>query len=134
MTQKEITDLNNSRQYNTWDQGIFLQPNHIPVDIKEHVVYMRWNNDGYAGGNCWNDNEPEYYQNEEPEFEALNAVCFYLNPHITEQHIKMIKSVSIEDDGGYDREYYGNATNYKVRYILLSKVETLVQALKDLNI
>lgn len=130
MTTDEIKQLNESGYYNEWEQGIFVQPNHIPVSIKEPVVYMRWNSHGRTGGSCWNDNPSYPYTNDVPNFEALTAVCIYLYPEITGQQLVMINSLVTEDDGGYDLEYYGNGTDYTVKYILLSKVEELIEQFK----
>lgn len=130
MSPEEIKELNDSNQYDTWNQGVFVQPNHIPVAVKEPVVYMRWNSHGYSGGSCWDDSDPQPYENSVPDFEALHVVCKYLNPDITLSEIKMIESLCIEDEGGYDHEYYGNETNYTMKYILLSDVEKWINKLK----
>lgn len=133
MTQEEIKHLNDSGKYDTWNQGIFIQPNHIPIAIKDPVVYMRWDSWGYSGGNCWGD-EPEEYENDEPEFDVLYEVCKYLNPNISQNEINMIHALSVVDDGGEDDEYYGNATYYKVRYVPLSVVEKWVENFKLLSL
>jgi len=57
MTQEQIEKVN-SLAPNEWgenEQGVFVQPSHIPVHIKEPVIYMRWLSSGYSGGSCWKD-------------------------------------------------------------------------------
>ena len=100
---------------------------------KNEIIYLKTKNyDGlyYYSFGCWNDNPSYPYTNDVPNFEALTAVCTYLYPEITGQQLVMINSLVTEDDGGYDLEYYGNSTDYTVKYILLSKVEELIEQFK----
>lgn len=50
MTKEEIIEINSKCPDN---QGIFVQPSMIPVDIKEPVIYCRYKTGGVFGGNCW---------------------------------------------------------------------------------
>jgi hypothetical protein len=68
MTKEEIVEINNKCPYN---QGIFFQPSMIPVHIKEHVIYSRYETGRYSGGNCWDDSNPRYYETDIPEFIKL---------------------------------------------------------------
>lgn len=132
MTTEEIKALNASGKYDTWEQGIFTEPNHIPTTVKEPVVFMRWNAFGTRGGSCWmeSSDELEDYYNDRPTFDALIATCKYLYPGITDKEIRMIEGLATEEDGGYDHEYYGNATNYKVEWVRLSEVEKWIDIFK----
>ena len=47
MTKEEIIEINSKCPDN---QGIFVQPSMIPVDIKEPVIYCRYETGGVFGG------------------------------------------------------------------------------------
>jgi len=44
-----------------YDQGIYSEPNYVPIHIKEPVVYMRYTTGGVSGGSCWDESDPRPY-------------------------------------------------------------------------
>lgn len=112
-----------------YDQGIFFQPYGIPVHIKEHVVYMRHSTGGRKGGNCWGG-KPYRYENEEiPEFKVLDILLKEVYPEISYIQFKKIEKI-IHTNDETEHEYYGNSTDYEIRYIILSELEKLIDSLK----
>lgn len=125
MTKEEITEINSKCPE---DQGIFFQPSMIPVHIKEHVIYCRYKTGGYSGGNCWNANEAKYYSEDPPEdrFKVLDLVLEKLKPNITYLQYKKIESM-VHNNEETEYEYYGNSTEWKVEYIILSELEAFLE-------
>ena len=133
MAKEEIKEINNHlcNELNLYDQGIFVQPTFIPTDIKEPVIYTRYETGGYSGGSCWNDN-PASYSNKEmstDKFKVLDVVLEKLCPQITYLQYKKIDSM-IHTNEETEREYYGNSTDWKVEYIILSELENYITSLK----
>lgn len=124
MTKEEIKEINEKCPYN---QGIFVQPTMIPVHIKEPVIYCRYETGGYSGGNCHDDTEPQPYTEEPPKdrFKVLDLVLEKLKPNITPVQYKKIEEM-IHDNEETEFEYYGNSTDWKVEYIILSELETFL--------
>lgn len=128
MTESQIRAINEKSPYN---QGIFFQPNHVPVSIKEHVIYKRTYVGGLSGGNCWDDTVPTYkksYEGDSGEFEVLDLVLEELKPDITYLQVKKIMKL-LHTNTETEWEYYGNSSEYLVKYIILSELE---KALKEL--
>jgi len=124
MTQEEIKEINAKCPYN---QGIFVEPSMIPVHIKEPVIYCRYETGGYSGGSCWDDSDPQPYYNDVPKdrFKVLELVLEKLKPNITYLQYKKIESM-IHDNEETEHEYYGNQTDWKVEYIVLSELEAFL--------
>lgn len=126
LTEEQIKKINDLCPYN---QGIFFQPYGIPVHIKEHVIYSRYNTGGYSGGNCWDDSEPRYYSEDKvPDFVALDLVIKELCPDISYLNFKKIIDL-IKDNEDTEYEYYGNSTDYKILYLPLSELYELLNKL-----
>jgi hypothetical protein len=128
MTTEDILEIN-SKCPN--DQGIFFQPTMIPVNIKEHVIYTRYETGGMTGGGCWGGN---LYHCEEDEpkdkWMVLELVLEKLMPNITFLQYKKIERL-IHDNSETNHTYYGNSTDWKVEYIILSELEQLILNLKS---
>lgn len=124
MTKEEIKEINDKCPYN---QGIFVEPSMIPVHIKEPVIYGRYETGGYSGGSCWDDSDPQPYTEEPPKdrFKVLELVLEKLKPNITFLQYKKIESM-IHDNEETEYEYYGNSTDWKVEYIILSELEAFL--------
>ncbi len=109
------------------DQGIFFQPYGIPVHIKEHVIYMRYETGGYSGGSCWDNSDPTpYYNNEVPDFEVLDVALKYLMPNISYLQYKQVEKLILTNEDSKN-EYYGNSTDYKTKYIIVKELEDLLK-------
>lgn len=123
MTKEEIKEINDKCPSN---QGIFVEPSMIPVHIKEPVIYSRYCVGGYGGGNCYDD-DAEPYTEEPPKdrFKVLELVLEKLKPSITFFQYKKIEGM-IHDNEETDNQYYGNSTDWKVEYIILSELEAFL--------
>jgi len=120
MTQELISEINKLCPY---EQGIFVQPYGIPVLIKEPVAYYRYEIGGEHGGNCWGDS-PTNYSNDTPQdrMMVLDLILERIKPNITYLQFKKIESL-IHTNEETQHEYYGNSTDYKIEYIILSELE-----------
>lgn len=125
MTQEEIDKINHQCPYG---QGIFFQPNGVPLHIKEHVIYSKYDYRGKHGGSCWGD-EPSWYHNDPPKdhFRVLDLVLRELHPQCTYLQYREIQSL-IESDEDRSYEYYGNFSDWKVEWIVLSELEKLIES------
>ena len=128
MNAELIKEINEKCPYN---QGIFKEPYGIPVHIKEPVIYCRYETGGYSGGSCWGDRNPEYYSEDVPKdrFKVLDLVLEVLFPDIKYLQYKQIEEL-IHDNEETEYEYYGNSTDWKCEYIILSELESLIEGWK----
>ncbi len=124
MTKEEIKEINGKCPY---DQGIFVQPSMIPTNIKEPVVYSRYETGGETGGTYRENSYPYRYNRKPPEdrFMVLDLVLEKLKPNITYFQYKKIEKM-IHTNEETEREYYGNSTDWMVEYIVLSELETFL--------
>lgn len=112
------------------DQGIFTQPTYIPIHIKEPVIYSRYKCSEWSGGNCWGDVARYYEVDDAPDFVVLDLVLAELFPNMLYTDMTRIRSL-IHTNEETEYEYYGNSTEYKVEYIILSELIDLIFLLKD---
>ena len=124
---KKINELA-PNEWETNEQGVFMQPYGVPIHIKEHVVYMRWKTGGVSGGSCWDNSNPQRYEQEggEPNFKVLDLVLNELLPTISYLQYKEISKL-IHTNHETEYEYYGNSTDFEVKYIILSELITLLK-------
>ncbi len=108
-------------------QGIFFQPTMIPVNIKEHVIYRRFKTSAMEGGNCWGS-VAEYveYDEENEDWVALDLILEKIKPDISYLKYKKIQKLVHTNKETWE-EYYGNSTDWKVEYIILSELENFLQ-------
>lgn len=129
LRQSQIDKINKlcSDSYNS-NQGVYFQPTGVPVRIKELVIYTRYEVGGYSGGSCWDSSDPRPYTTEPPKdkFKVLDLVLKELMPNITYLQFKEIDSL-IHSEEESENEYYGNCTDYKVEYIVLSELCKLLE-------
>jgi hypothetical protein len=123
---KEQIERINKEAPNEWqtnEQGIFTQPFGIPVHIKEPVVYCRYESGGYSGGSCWDDSDPQPYERDAPKdkMKVLDLVLKELKPEITFLQFREIEKL-IHTNEETEYEYYGNSTDFKIEYIILSEL------------
>ena len=118
LTKEDILQINKEAPS---DQGIFKEPWGIPVHIKEHVVYMRWNTGGMSGGNCWGDDPHSYRGDSKPIFKALDLVLKKLKPDVTFLQFRELNDL-IHTNRETQYEYYGNSDDYEIEYIILSEL------------
>lgn len=124
LTDKDIAEINS--QVDQCNEGIFIQPNDIPIHIKEHVIYTRWETGGVSGGSCWSSSNPQSYENKDkPKFSVLDLVLKKIQPEITYLKYKEVEKL-IKVESRTKHEYYGNCTDYEVEYIILSELYKLL--------
>jgi hypothetical protein len=131
LTQEQIDKINSLAPsvYARHEEGIFYQPSGIPVDIKEYVIYSRFLKSGEDGGSCWG-HMPEPFENEEPKnrMEVLDLVLKEICPNITFMQYKGIDNL-IKEGYEKEREYYGNYSEYSIKYLPLSTLYTYLDSL-----
>jgi hypothetical protein len=107
LTEKQIKKINSICPYK---QGIFKEPNHIPVNIKEPVIFMQWESSGRPGS-CWDDEDTinEEYFNEFnlEEFKVLYLVLKELGKTIDTNDLESIIHHEPEFDNT-SNGYYGD--------------------------
>ena len=132
LSKEQIEKINDQSlmDWNTNEQGIFTEPYGIPNNIKEPVVYMRWETGGVSGGSCWGNSDPQPYETDNnPNFEVLDITLKTLLPNISYLYFKGIEKL-IHSSEETDWEYYGNCTNFSIKYIILSE---LIDYLETVN-
>lgn len=128
LTKEQIESINKESpmDWQTNDQGVFTEPNGIPNEVKEPVIYMRWKTGGVRGGSCWDSSKPEPYTTDEPSFKVLDLVLKEICPDISFLIFKGIeKLINVSETS--DWEYYGNRTNFSIKYIVLSDLITYLE-------
>lgn len=125
LTKQQIQEINSKCPS---EQGVFFQPYGIPVDVKELVVYSRYATGGMCDGSCFGGTVKSY-TNEVPEthMQVLDLVLEQLMLNITYLQYKKIKSL-IRDNEERAHEYYGNCTDWKIEYIVLSELIKLLES------
>ena len=131
LTKDQITEINEIEDL-PYEQGIYTEPFGIPDDIKDPVLYDRFHNGGYEGGNCWNDDDPEYQESGDNKelFLILDKVLEILRPNITVLELRQLESM-IHNSNKTVYEYYGNSHEYEITYIRLSVVEDFCNKLEE---
>jgi len=116
------------------NQGIFSEPYCIPVDIKEPVLYTRYETGGVTGGSYHEYSCNRDYSKDEPsnKWEVLDIAIRKLKPDnsfLYSDYKKILELV--HDNTDTDIEYYGNYTHWRVEYILLSDLLTALDIFID---
>lgn len=90
-------------------------------ELKDNILYMQHSTGGVSGGSCWDSSDPQPYTNSEPipEFEDLYNVLEKVNPNLSFFNVRKIIKDLVKQIEYEDREYYGNCTNYIVKYVHL---------------
>ena len=127
---QEIIDKINSKS-DSYEQGIYKEPYGIPVHIKDYVLYNRYSTGGYSGGNCWNDDRPTYYRNDDDnEFKILDIFLEEFCPNISYLQYRKVKEL-IHTNNEREYEYYGNSTDWEIQYIIISELFDLLETFKN---
>lgn len=124
LSEEQIIEINKKCPYN---QGVFFEPYGIPIKLGERVIYNRYETGGYSGGSCWEDSDPQWYEEGEPKdsFKVLDLVLEVLRPNITYLQFKQIKEL-VHENSETEYEYYGNSTDWCIQYIKLSDLYNLL--------
>lgn len=101
-------------------------------------IYTSYVSSGYTGGNCWNNDEPYYFENDRDEdydtIFFLPKILSKTKTDLTEEdYIKLEDDIKKEIAETYCHieEYYGNSRNHKIHYI---EISDLYDILKEHNI
>ena len=132
MNDKDIKQINSecTSDYPAME-GIFTQPNYIPITVKEPVIYRARQTGGVSGGSCWESSDPQPFTIEfkEENWSALDLVLEKLMPDIKYLQYKKIQKL-IHSNTEIENEYYGNSRDYLVEYIILSELEDMIKTFK----
>jgi hypothetical protein len=128
LTEEIIEKINKACVRCEGDQGIFLEPWGIPTAIKELVVYSRYGNGGYTGGDCWGGQAEPFYEAEpKDKMKVLDLLIKELAPELPFSKFneikKLIRECSQESEDG---NYYGNSHEYIVEYIKISDILKII--------
>ncbi len=124
LTKSDIEEIN--KLCPDSEQGIYTEPYGIPVHIKEPVIYMRYEVGGVGGGSCWNDSNSEpYTKDERPSFKVLDLTLKRLCPNLTFLQFREVEEL-IHTNEESDYEYYGNSTDYEIKYVIISEIINLL--------
>jgi hypothetical protein len=89
------------------------------------TLCKRWISGGQQGGGHWGTNTYTRSPDPEPEFSALTSLLMHFAPALTFlQYQKIIESQEI--DSTCETEYYGNSTEYSIKYIKLEELYNLL--------
>ncbi len=128
MTQDLIDKINAECPY---EQGIFKEPYCVPNDLKEYVVYMKYETGGVTGGSYHEDSvNRDYVKTERPVFKALDLTLKELMPDLSYLQYKEIEELILNNEDT-EYEYYGNSKDWKVEYIILSQLEAKIEEFKN---
>lgn len=124
MQRQELIDKVNAQC--KYGQGIFSEPSGIPIHIKEHVVYTRYETGGASGGSFDDHYSARPYERDEPDdkWEVLDILLKELNVTVTFSQYKSLIEM-VQDNTDSEVEYYGNYTNYRIEYIKLDDILNL---------
>lgn len=94
---------------------------HIPraeTKVSDLYLYTSWVTGGQSGGSCWDTEERHQFSSmgsePEPEFQGLSKMMEDLKINVSKYHKIKEKLQYIE---WTQNEYYGNYTNYRMKYI-----------------
>ena len=117
---KKINDLAPC-EWQTNEQAILKEPFGVPINIKDYVIYCRYESGGVSGGSCWSSNNPKPYVKKSPKdkMRILDLVLKDLKPDITFLEFREIERL-IHNNSETEYETYGNHTDFEIEYIVLS--------------
>ncbi len=128
LTEEDIKKINDSKDFDSWYQGIYKEAYGVPNDMKEMSVYKRWKKSGADGGSCWGT-DAEYYEGDpEPDFVALDKALAIIAPTLTHLHYREIERAVISSDTT-DYHYYGNYDDWGICFIPLPTIYAILEKL-----
>lgn len=88
-----------------------------------------WEVGGQSGGSCWDDGDSSYYSipgEPEPDKYLLDSILELVKPGISFLTYRKIRENVISYSEYSQNDYYGNYTDYRIRYIDLSKLYDMI--------
>lgn len=87
------------------------------------AIYQSWETGGMSGGTCWGDQARPYSEDPGPmELTELDKVLEKLCPSMSFLQYKNMTNEILKTASYTEREYYGNETDYTIKYVLYSKL------------
>lgn len=101
------------------------------IESDSDILFSRWSTGGVSGGSYLDDSEPTAYHSEdtEPHNTILDEILEHYVPNISYLTFRKLNAL-FSQDSYENNEYYGNRTDYAVRYI---KMTDLYEFLKGLQ-
>lgn len=126
LTKEQIEEINKKCPYG---QGIFREPFGIPNEIKELVIYTKWESGGRPGS-CWDDedtvNEDYTYDRPSDGFKVLDLTLKVLKPEVTLLQFKEIQNL-VHSNQTTEYGYYGDYTEDTIEWIVLSDLYKILE-------
>lgn len=98
--------------------------------MTENGISVEWRTGGISGGSCWDegDRDPHYSigGDDEPEFKELDSLFEKVCPNITFLQYRNIMSECVSSYDYSINEYYGNHTDYKVKWVCLERLYNML--------
>lgn len=128
MTLEEFKELTKD-SWNTVDMDRYVYHSRFSKKEREEdnkdVILVSWSTGGYKGGSCWGGKAEPYTSDEkEPDF-PIEDILEKVAPQIT---FLKYRTLSKEIDNDIVTleytldDYYGNSTDYKVKFILIDSL------------
>ena len=94
---------------------------HYDENFELNFIWMVHETGCVRGGSCWDSSDPQEYINNEkmPEFVAVDEVLNKVCPDISHLQYNAIWSEFVKEIDYRDGEYYGNYTDYEIKYVSL---------------
>ena len=92
LSKQDIEEINRNSPEG---QGIFTEPNGIPVYIKGPVIYMRWKTGGMYGGGYTEHSNLRPFESDEPKppFKVLDLALEILCPNLNYLQYRKIEEL-----------------------------------------
>ena len=97
----------------------------IASDLEDdEFIYVFQETGGVSGGSCWDESDPQPYFNHEamPEFINFYKLLELTVPTLGFLQVKIMEHELIHSFDYTDYEYYGNCTEYSIKYAKLSDI------------
>lgn len=127
--------------YNRFDTVEFSQGK--PIDLtgiakqfrEKPYLFVKYETGGVAGGSCWDSSDPQPYsideEDLEDDFDVLDEFLTENAPNLTFLQYRETVKQFIHTDSYSENEYYGNCTDFGVKYVVLTE---LIPHLKKIGV
>lgn len=121
MTLEEFKEL--TKEY--WATVNLSKYSYSREEENKDVILVKWSSGGYSGGSCWGGNAERYTSDEKEPDLPIDDILEKIAPEITFLKFRKLNkeidyymsSLEYTQD-----DYYGNSTDYKVKFILISSL------------
>lgn len=114
--------INRKEFKNSFDKYSSTIPERYSNGDDKKYLWIEYDIGGASGGNCWNDDEPQEYENDVDREKMIPENFFkFLSKYFNDVQIKQINDFIYKlnwfSDTRQENEYYGNYTIYEYKYI-----------------